>query len=376
MPNEQELQGRIERFLAAQCGHAVQVQGLRRFPVGFSWLTYGLIAEGLDGPGSSRELILRLGSDAGLFAPYSALPQVLAMQSFQGTAVPVPRAYWFSDDPSALGAPFMFCEKVTGAAVVPWVAPTAPPLDEAYRRSLGAQFIDALAAIHRLRWQGTPIAALAASGSEVAGEAAGEVTGGHSVGRLGSVTGETRTPQITVHNAALQSVAHWEAQIARWAMRPYPLAEWGLRWLKAHAPVAPHVAVVHGDYRTGNFLEQGGRITAILDWELVHLGDPHEDLGWASLPMYMGGSPHLCRLAEPGWFYERYAQQAGCAVSMASVHYYQVFSFLKLAATHMAAARCFEQGRSGDLRMPAMGSQIATCLRQMDKAIERGNAAP
>lgn len=37
--------------------------------------------------------------------------------------------------------------------------------------------------------------------------------------------------------------------------------------------------LVHGDYRTGNFLEQGGRITAILDWELVHLGDPHEDLG-------------------------------------------------------------------------------------------------
>jgi aminoglycoside phosphotransferase (APT) family kinase protein len=40
------------------------------------------------------------------------------------------------------------------------------------------------------------------------------------------------------------------------------------------------VAIVHGDYRTGNFLEHAGRITAILDWELVHLGDPMEDLGW------------------------------------------------------------------------------------------------
>ena len=43
---------------------------------------------------------------------------------------------------------------------------------------------------------------------------------------------------------------------------------------------------------------------------------------------------------------------------------------LKLAATHMAAARCFEEGRFNDMRMPAMGSQIATCLRQMDKLIE------
>jgi len=128
--------------------------------------------------------------------------------------------------------------------------------------------------------------------------------------------------------------------------------------------------VVHGDYRTGNFLEQGGRITAILDWELVHLGDPHEDLAWVSLPMYKGGSPYLCRLCEPEWFYERYAERSGIEVSMASVRYYQVFSLLKLAATHMAAARCFEEGRFDDMRMPAMGSQVATCLRQMDKLIE------
>ncbi len=153
------------------------------------------------------------------------------------------------------------------------------------------------------------------------------------------------------------------------------LAEWGTRWLKAHCPVAPRVAIVHGDYRTGNFLEKGGRITAILDWELVHLGDPHEDLGWASLPMYMGGSRLISRLAEPEWFYRRYGEQAGIAVSMDSVRYYQAFSLLKLAATHMAAARCFEEGRFNDMRMPAMGSQIATCLKQMEKTIDAVEAA-
>ena len=46
---------------------------------------------------------------------------------------------------------------------------------------------------------------------------------------------------------------------------------------------------------------------------------------------------------------------------MPSVRYYQALSLLKLAATHMAAARCFEEGRFNDMRMPAMGSQIATC---------------
>ncbi len=336
--DESVLAQRIRIYLEQQVGHAVRVGAVRRFPVGFSWLTYAVPVTGLQADGRPEELILRLGPDYGLFAPYSAVPQVLAMQSLVGTVVPLPRVYWSSDDASILGAPFLFCEKMSGAAVVPWVAAGQPGLEAGYRQHLAEQFVDALAALHRVPWQDRPIAELAQA--------------------------------ITSANAAARNVEYWQARIQRWAMRPYPLAEWGIRWLKAHAPAAPRVAIVHGDYRTGNFLEENGRITAILDWELVHLGDPHEDLGWASLPMYMGGSKLICRLAEPEWFYARYSEKVGFEVSTASLRYYQALSLLKLAATHMAAARCFEEGRFNDMRMPAMGSQIATCLRQMEKTIE------
>ena len=54
--------------------------------------------------------------------------------------------------------------------------------------------------------------------------------------------------------------------------------------------------MVHGDYRIGNFLELDGRISAILDWELVHLGDPMEDLGWICLQAWRGRSPYMCHL--------------------------------------------------------------------------------
>lgn len=327
----------IAAYLSAQVGHAVQMGTIRRFAVGFSWLTYAVPVSGLHGAADTTELILRLGPDYGLFAPYSAGPQVLAMRSLEGSSVPVPRAFWSSDDPTILGAPFLFCEKAEGSAVVPWVTANEPGLEPGYRRRLAEQFIDALAALHCVPWPDRPIAAMAQG--------------------------------ITVENAALRNVEHWETQIARWAMRSYPLAEWGVRWLKANAPVAPRVAIVHGDYRTGNFLEVDGFITAILDWELVHLGDPHEDLGWASLPMYMGGTRFISRLAEPEWFYARYGEKAGFEVSMSALRYYQALSLLKLAATHMAAARCFEEGRFNDMRMPAMGSQIAACLRQMEKTI-------
>lgn len=346
--DEAALANKVATYLKRETGRDIVIGTVRRFAVGFSWLTYSVPVTGLSDDGATQELILRLGPDYGLFAPYQAGPQVLAMQSLEGSEVPVPRAFWSSEDPGILGAPFMFCEKARGEAVVPWVSPTEPPLEEGYRRGLAAQFIDALAALHRVPWQEKPIAALARNPA-------------------GPPDGPTH---ISPANAARINVEYWESQIGRWAMRPYPMVEWGIRWLKTHAPVAPHVAIVHGDYRTGNFLEEGGEITAILDWELVHLGDPHEDLGWASLPMYMGGSKFISRLAEPEWFYERYSEKVGFQVSMNSVRYYQAFSLIKLAATHMAAARCFEDGRFNDMRMPAMGSQIATCLRQMHKIME------
>jgi aminoglycoside phosphotransferase (APT) family kinase protein len=284
-----------------------------------------------------QELILRLGPDFGLFAPYSAGPQVLAMRSLEGTAVPCRAPTGAATIPAILGAPSCSARRSRARRRAVGVGPRAG-LEEATASDSGRSSSTRWRALHCVRWAEQPIAEMA-----------------HG---------------ITAENAAEQNVAQWQALIERWAMRPYPLAECGIRWLKSNHPVAPRVTIVHGDYRTGNFLEQDGRITAILDWELVHLGDPHEDLAWASMPMYMGGSKLICRLAEPDWFYARYAERAGYEVSMASVRYYQVFSLLKLAATHMAAARCFEEGRFNDMRMPAMGSQIATCLRQMDKLIE------
>ena len=175
---------------------------------------------------------------------------------------------------------------------------------------------------------------------------------------------------ISTGNAAMKQVLLWERSIAHWATRSFPLLEWAARWLKEHCPQAPRIAIVHGDYSTGNFLEQDGRITAILDWELAHLGDPHEDIGWACLPMYMGGSKLICRLLTQDEFFARYERAVGFAVNVQSVLYYKAFSLYKLAGTHIAASRCFEDGLFNDMRMPAMGSQIPTCLRQLEKTIE------
>jgi hypothetical protein len=272
--DDASLPGLVATYLSKETGRKITVDGLIRFPVGFSWLTYGLRVIGLAEAPAGRELILRLGPDYGLFAPYSAYPQALAMESLQGSGVPVPASFWRSDDPSILGAPFLFCERVRGDAVLPWASAALAPLEDSYRLTLATQFIDALGALHRTDWRTKSI----------------------------SVMGQG----LTLENAAKKQIAFWQGEYER----------------------------------------------------------------WASLPMYMGGTKLVCRLIEAERFLELYQAQVPFRVSATSVKFYRVFSLMKLAATHMAAARCFEDGRFNDLRMPAMGSQIIPVFRQMEKAIE------
>jgi aminoglycoside phosphotransferase (APT) family kinase protein len=61
---------------------------------------------------------------------------------------------------------------------------------------------------------------------------------------------------------------------------PHPAFELGFRWLEANRPAGTGGRVVHGDFRLGNLLVDHDGLRAVLDWELAHLGDPVEDLGW------------------------------------------------------------------------------------------------
>ena len=74
---------------------------------------------------------------------------------------------------------------------------------------------------------------------------------------------------------------------------PHPAFELGLRWLEDHLPETGPEApprLVHGDFRNGNFIVGPEGIRAVLDWELSHLGDPVEDLGWLCVKSWRFGN--------------------------------------------------------------------------------------
>ena len=111
-----------------------------------------------------------------------------------------------------------------------------------------------------------------------------------------------------------------------------PVFELALSWLDRRRP-APieRPVLVHGDYRTGNYLADESGVTAILDWEGAHLGDPVEDLGWLCVKSWRFGAID----SPAGGFGSRetlwaaYERAGGVRVDPARAHWWEVFGTVR-----------------------------------------------
>jgi aminoglycoside phosphotransferase (APT) family kinase protein len=129
----------------------------------------------------------------------------------------------------------------------------------------------------------------------------------------------------TIAGAVLAELDEWDGVLAARGGTPDPALVFSLRWLRDNIPSydGPPV-LVQGDTGPGNFMYAGGRVTAVVDWELAHLGDPMDDIAWLSLRSTQEPFTHFpTRLRE-------YVELSGNVVDEARVRYYQVMAETKL----------------------------------------------
>jgi len=133
-----------------------------------------------------------------------------------------------------------------------------------------------------------------------------------------------------------------------------PLMEVAAGWMARNLPTLDRVSVVHGDFRSGNFLfdEPTGQITAWLDWERGHLGDRHRDLAWMTQLekghfSEDGKIYYVCGLIPLDEFYERYEQVSGLSVDPDRLAFYRTLNCFQIITTTMATAyRVAKLGKS------------------------------
>ena len=159
-----------------------------------------------------------------------------------------------------------------------------------------------------------------------------------------------------------------------------PAVEVVANWLQDNAPTLDVVSVLHGDYRSGNFLfdEGSGAITAWLDWERGYLGDRHRDLAWTTTPQFGNRSDDgellVCGLVDEAAFFAEYERASGLEVDPARLYFYRVFNTYQLVVSNLATGyRIVRLGKSHqDVLMAFVEGFVYPVADEMLRLLEEG----
>ena len=139
-----------------------------------------------------------------------------------------------------------------------------------------------------------------------------------------------------------------------------PMLELAFRWLNQHRPPTTRQTVVHGDFRNGNLVISPEGVQAVLDWELVHLGDPMEDLGWLCTRAWrFGGAGPVGGFGEYADLFAAYEATSGTAIDPDVVKWWVLLGTVKWGVICIVQAGRHLTGGQRSVELAAIGRRLA-----------------
>jgi aminoglycoside phosphotransferase (APT) family kinase protein len=304
----------LARATTRGLGRPVRVEALQRLTGGASRETWAFDA--IDDTGRRRLVLRRDPSSLVGQTDRGTEYGVLAAAHEAGVAVPPPR--FLLDPADDLGAGFVM-DHVAGETIARKIL-----RDDEYRLArdgLVADAARALAAIHAVPTATVPPLAV-----------------------LGAAE------QVDQYRSLLDGFGE-----------PHPAFELGLRRLAEQAPPPPaQPALVHGDFRLGNFVVDSEGLRAVLDWELAHLGDPAEDLGWLCVRAWrFGHGGVVAGIGSVDELLAGYAAAGGAALDAETVRYWVALGTVKWGVICIAQAFTHLHGHVRSVELATIGRRVA-----------------
>ncbi len=326
----------LEAYLTRTSGVPTAVENLARISGGASRETYRF--DTVTG-GERRGRILRRDPPSSLIETDRRL-EFLAIRSFAGKGVAAPEALALEEEGAELERPFFIMGRVDGGAAA---SPFDPDPYGAHAAAIGARFFEILGAVAAEPLEGLPILAAA--------------------------------PRPAPEDCWRRELDYWSGVIEADEQHPQPIVRAAIRRLRRAPPPPPaRVAVVHGDFRSGNFLHDGaGAILAVLDWEMAHLGDPLEDLAWAMDPLWSRpADPRISGMIPREEGLAIWAMASGLEIDSAALAWWSLFASVKAQAIWTSSAKAW---RDGGFTEPILAfSGWYTARRQDEILADRLNA--
>jgi aminoglycoside phosphotransferase (APT) family kinase protein len=147
--------------------------------------------------------------------------------------------------------------------------------------------------------------------------------------------------------------------------QPHPAFELALRWLEEHRPATTRTTVVHGDFRLGNVIVDERGLGAVIDWELVHLGDPVEDLGWLCVPAWRFGSPWpAAGVGTRTAVLDAYEEESGVRIDLDVLRWWEVVGILMWGTICITQSETHRSGTFRSHELAAIGRRV--CENELD----------
>ena len=296
-------------YLCTQWHKPVTCVAIRQIPGGASRETWQVQ---LNVDGATEGVILRRDPASSLIDTERA-HEFRTYQAVFGSPVPVPEPLVLEDkQPGALERPFSVTREIPGCETSP--ALLAMPPFTRHRQQIGQQ-----------KWT--------------------------ILGQLAALDVDSLALDFMPRHEhpAAHELEYWAGVIDQDALHPQPIAFAAIRWLRRNLPSPPaKAALVHGDYRSGNFLyDDTGTIRGVLDWEMAHLGDPLEDLAWSLDPLWSWPERRLAgNLLPRSEALTIWEHASGQAVDRDAFRWWQIFASVKAIAIWISSAEDFVHGTS------------------------------
>ena len=240
-----ELHTQLQYFVAAHYEKDATVSQVEVMP-GHSGLSFGFQVDFYkDGRPRNESLVMRLPpKDVRRSGNTDVLRQVPLLQTLKRNSVPVPRVRWAGDDLRWFEVPYIMVERMPGRTFNVWEPDTSFDTSPTAIAGLYHQAVDTLAQVHQLDWQ-----------TELAG---------------------WEKPR-----ALDTEIRFWDGILAKAAEPQWVTQGQEVRdLLLSSQPQDPPMGLFHGDFQGTNFLFDGTRLVALLDWEISGISGHLLDLGW------------------------------------------------------------------------------------------------
>ena len=138
---------------------------------------------------------------------------------------------------------------------------------------------------------------------------------------------------------------------------PHPALEYGLWWLRRHAPAPLAAVVTHGDFRIGNVVVSERGLEYLLDWEFAHLGDPREDVAWPLVRAWRFGvdGKRLGGVDDVEPYLARYVELTGRSISEAELYWWEVLGNVKWGVGCLTQCRRHLTGKDRSVEYAVLG---------------------